>query len=1210
MFQMPFPQAQRQDLTNTMPVPVPRRRIFLAVSLLVALLAMLPAAGSAMAECDPDTVDVKVYSKACGPTEDLGQGDCIPLALQPNDSIQGRQPVLFVHGHNLSEKPGEYHFRRNWQEKQQYLLYQLPSFRDALVDGSNSHLSLEPYYVHFEDQHRSIADDACAIAGAVRRILRRHGDPDAGSVKVAIIANSKGTISSRLYLKSLEEQVDGFPAPEIAPENRFRPVSEFVAIATPNHGLALDPTVYTNLYCSRALRQLNDGFGESCKKPICRPSGSSCDLFHPACVCNTDCEPDSVGFFRALNGEDEAPGSRAPCAPRSEGILYLTLYADQRRDIAGGSGGFDACRERRRAENLSDHAVNVEVPEVLGKDIGWLVHANTVHTPEVICKALYTVTHHLPPPEFPCGVLNATTIPEIPSKPVVKAADVVLLLDTSGSMGWHATGSDYDFKGGCCSRLASAKHAAWYFVDQLGRFDTESRVGIATFSGRSGRSVYGLTGATDPEIHGKIGWEVSESWEEKTCPEPTDPPADLCPASCVDPIPPRKGKPCGIQAGGSTPMTAGLRTAHEMLTQAPDGEHRTRVVVLLSDGAHNVGLDPTEAPLDPGDPGGDRLLKGYRDSVIYVYTVGMGAGLDDWNEDMLRTISLDTQVAESTPDRPGFARFNLGDPVTEPTLYPLYDKILADLLSLQFTSDPSETISPGETQTHPLVVSDHDSLMSFTVSWESSRGALLDFEVVAPDCQTHRPQTSERGYQNLVLDGNALRAPVPGDRCDWQLRVSYPEGQAANQGATRPGPGTPRLTQIAYNYSVITRSTLELGVTLDQERPLTSDDLVIQARLTEEGRALPGGTVAVKVRRPELASGDWHFAHRVKERELDRLDDVISGETLSRLEKKTSILLARAADGKLELPPIMTEPRPLILEHQGNGVYTGALENLAVPGVWELQVVATGEASNGQSYHREWTVQKLVDMELNPATSDVEGAIEKARLGGSGILRVSVTPRDAAGNYLGPGYLDEIDIAITPAPKEDLGKEDLLYGAYQQRFEVADVTAEAKVVVTARGATLYDGPFSELRKPAYRWEVSGHVGYTEPHGLASATRSGDLSLMAGLGYRFSRSWSAELLLGHHGLSGKAATDDLDVLEVSVNSKYSVPLGVIRVFGNGGFGHYDPDTGGSGLGWNLGGGLIYPFSERSSLDLSYNYHKMTEGARLELSTVHLGYRWSF
>jgi hypothetical protein len=160
--------------------------------------------------------------------------------------------VLFVHGHaidfelgsdNTTDDPADPNYKKNWWAG----LNGLPSFKQTFEHPSNSWLDIEPYFIRFEDQARSITEDARDIQQAVDDIIRRHNpnfDPTAPSgpppVQLVIIAYSKGTISTRQYLKSLQQQVQdngGISLPP--PRPGYRPVSEFIAIAPPNHGLAV-----------------------------------------------------------------------------------------------------------------------------------------------------------------------------------------------------------------------------------------------------------------------------------------------------------------------------------------------------------------------------------------------------------------------------------------------------------------------------------------------------------------------------------------------------------------------------------------------------------------------------------------------------------------------------------------------------------------------------------------------------------------------------------------------------------------------------------------------------------------------------------------------------------------------------------------------------------------------------------------------------------
>ncbi len=332
-------------------------------------------------------------------------------------ALPGKIPVLFVHGHNVfSPNDADFTFRKNWQDSHDGL----PSFKQALELPENAWLNIEPYYIRFQDQHRSIVEDAREIGWAVEHILHRH-DPNhvpftpspSTNVKVVIIGYSKGTISSRLYLKSLHEQQYDLPAPRPG----FNPVSEFIAIAPPNHGLAAADVIAG---LSLALKQLNNGYREGCSAYFV--DGASRDFIENLnghAIEDSKPPPSAGPNWSAGTYPTEAPGSRSNSSPSSAGTLYVALYANSdangvARDLVGGHYASNDCQGRVLAKNLAPDAQNIEVNAILGGNPAD-VHINTVHTPEVICLALYTVAYHRIPSNlntFTCEKIGQ--IPRIP----------------------------------------------------------------------------------------------------------------------------------------------------------------------------------------------------------------------------------------------------------------------------------------------------------------------------------------------------------------------------------------------------------------------------------------------------------------------------------------------------------------------------------------------------------------------------------------------------------------------------------------------------------------------------------------------------------------------------------------------------------------------------------------------------------------------------
>lgn len=325
---------------------------------------------------------------------------------QPNS-----RPVLFVHGHPLFGSSGSgSNYQRNWIDG--------TSFNTALTATENQALNIEDYYTEFLVSNRSILEDANKIGQAISLIQACQDPPNAADVKVAIIAYSKGTISTRVYLRSrfmagqgqdLSSEYPGDVA--LVPHSPYiNPVSEFVALASPNHGLRLIST-------SLAIQQLGNGVW-----------GVPCSAYSSSLATAFMSKLNGLAPNGDWNGAHETPGSRANGDPVADGTLFVSIYDD---DDPVGSTFPDSsdCTtpKRKQAFNRGANAENIQI------DVGSTdVHQNTVKAFEVICRALYTVVHHRVPPDLGVPVCGSTPsgTPIIPD-----GTGVVLALDHSGSMG-------------------------------------------------------------------------------------------------------------------------------------------------------------------------------------------------------------------------------------------------------------------------------------------------------------------------------------------------------------------------------------------------------------------------------------------------------------------------------------------------------------------------------------------------------------------------------------------------------------------------------------------------------------------------------------------------------------------------------------------------------------------------------------------------------
>jgi hypothetical protein len=316
------------------------------------------------------------------------------VAYRPQGFGQ-RIPVVFIHGHSGGSADAWFNTTGG------------TSFAAALA--ANPQLPLDVFYMelplhgsaHPGNQGRSIEEDAQDVLAVIEGGVDSRGGSHVGILnmpayqgvgRVAIIAYSQGTMSSRSYLKNLMG----------SRRNGAITVSEFVALAAPNHGVGDLLSCGDANEPDRARRQLCGGRTGTLvsQSAAC----GACPLGGPSPFATN--QPGDDAFITNLNGHPlsqdcdgsfshpaEAPASRPS---RPDGVLYVNLFAAGNGDgIVGGATQAGDCLGRRLARNHAPDAMNMEVggvPGILGQ-----VHANFPHHWPTICSALRTVVDHQPP---------------------------------------------------------------------------------------------------------------------------------------------------------------------------------------------------------------------------------------------------------------------------------------------------------------------------------------------------------------------------------------------------------------------------------------------------------------------------------------------------------------------------------------------------------------------------------------------------------------------------------------------------------------------------------------------------------------------------------------------------------------------------------------------------------------------------------------------
>ena len=1086
------------------------------------------------------------------------------------EGLRSKIPVLFVPGHNpvpcdnplLAAKTPNY--VRNWIAAGEG---GLPSFQAALI--ANSHLGIEPYYMDFDeaclngtryrDPGTSIYSDIGKIKDAVDLLLQRHSDPGAERIKVVIIGLSRGSISSRLFLKE-------------NPDYQGK-ISEHIAIAPPNHGTAeasdsLPVKQLTNGYtrylcCEYPTPRSQCLWNQNQEQRSCEPDAYDECNFGTAetkdgcpedfAGCNFD-HSEGLHFIECLNGHSlcdthgkgqtidqderfssEAPGSRAAHERIDQGVLYVVLAAENDADtVVGGNRRSNDCLGRKLAKNLAPDAVNRWV-KVEDTGSPYAVHANTVHTPRVICLALYTAAYHrAPPKDFRCdGEDTGSRVPLLPEQ-----VDIVQVLDRSGSMAGRAAP-------GSGSKIEELKSAAMQFVELMA--NNAGRLGLVQFNEDpvpfSNPAITNLDALTN----NRKGF-LKKAIEDE------------------------------LKAGGRTSIGDGLAAAMTQLagTSPTPDRSRARRILLVTDGRENEPQLIDDVELN-------------QDIVVDVIGLGHEAGID--HEKL-------TQLAQATTGKIHLAANGLD-------LKKYFLETLAGAVGWTTTVDPVWELERGESATQAVTVTRHETGATFTAYWEGPDDAVA---------LRLKPPRSED-----VLDLKALgdRARSGGGDRYAFIQLDFPlpldwvgEWTVLIERVDKPALDEPEDGGLAVRcgVSAFARGGPELDVDLDGLLHATGDEVLMRARLTHEGRGLAGAYVEARCDAPRLGLGTLLRRFKARRAALGPAPDPASPteDPMSPLDRKLALLFERLEELNRVTVTLELHDDGLHRDLEaGDGVYANVFERTRIPGQVACRIVATGVPEpGGGTTTREWSGSFRNRAAVAPEHSALHARLLWCSRDGC-RYRLRIVPRDRFANHLGPGYPVTVGVAGSAEQRVELADRKVR-GVYAGEVIVPGALPESRleVVVGERHFTIVEP--SDLS----RWSLSLHAGAAAPQGRFSAALDAGDSLTLDVGYSLTPRLTLGGRLGRHTFeSTVAGIDDATLTELSANIAVALRPGTIRPYLGAGFGGYVPERGGGDLGGHLGLGVEIDLGSRTALSLAVDYQSVFgEDADFVVSRVGMAVRF--
>jgi hypothetical protein len=579
------------------------------------------------------------------------------------------------------------------------------------------------------------------------------------------------------------------------------------------------------------------------------------------------------------------------------------------------------------------------------------------------------------------------------------SAGLVLLFDTSGSMNWSHTGAvgvPDDEK-----RLSMAKDAAIPIVEIM----NEHRTDDASFA---------------------ITQFPAQPWLPGTCNGQIITPMSLIndanTATATGTTIP------GLTASGSTPLLTGVSTA---LSTFVDQDRRA--VVLLSDGYHNCphGVDATDAEVTS-------VIADALASSTSIYSIGFG-----------RPSDVDHPLLDRLATNTGGVFYDVTGPLFDPhtwnprtALAEAYVTILGDSLGLEVAADPRGVIKAGSTVNREIAVSEHDTKVSFYLSWATRKTEQLGLTVHSSDglvvSEIDAGVSVKQGatYTTLTVDKTFLNLTGKVGTNPWRLEID----------ATKLS-DTP---QEYYQYSVLMSSALKMKVNAEAATNSTGDTITVTAQLSIDNKAVTGlNDVFVSVNRPEEGPGNWFAVNKVSPEELDKIPAIVGKEVLSPISRKFRFLRDIR---KIPLPG-RTEPASLPLYDDGthgdvtanDGTYTNQYSDTVKEGTYGFRFRATGKSSSIASFQREFHIDKYLGVRVSGEGLSVDISQLADNIAGLSRLKVTATPKDKLGNYLGPRYAKSIQFD-TPFGRLVGDVQDNLDGSYTQIIEIPASTQEVMPV--------------------------------------------------------------------------------------------------------------------------------------------------------------------
>ena len=669
-----------------------------------------------------------------------------------------------------------------------------------------------------------------------------------------------------------------------------------------------------------------------------------------------------------------------------------------------------------------------------------------------------------------------------------------------------------------------------------------------------------------------------------------------------------------IVGNPSTAMGPGLQSAFDGFS---DTSSNYRHIIVFTDGQQNVApcVAPTGAVIGPlcaltgGAVTDPYALNGVqlRTYGIPIHTIGTGSAVGTPYEILLRRIAFDSGGR-------GYFTIDGTSGMTHDFLQTLVNIFRINTLGL--VDFRNGTINRGAgTVEQKFRINRSAKRVVFLLSWHAENAAdqipgALTMEVLPPGSATPLVigDNADSGYYHVKNITIPLPAGPTAHEGEWTLRV-----RESLTGAS----------QLYHAAAFVDEAKLEYGLEALAADYGTGDSIRLQAVVTEDGVPIKNlSTVTARVTRPRTPLGTFMHTQQITPADLQNNPPGQPADAFnSNFDRKLFRLVTNPAFQPLFDP--IKDPQPVQLFDDGlathgdaaasDGIYSALYSNTKFPGQYVFDFSVAGSTVLLGSFSRTEKSIALVRVN-NPDPNNSEVSVDPTLPPGDYLI--TVVPADTFGNFLGPGFANEVDISVSGGgtivgPITDV-RED---GTYTAKLVGVPSGANPTVTVKVSGKVIANKPISILSKPKKRFAFFGGLGINFPHGDFNTDFNSGVSTQLGFEYRFTNRVSAEGTFGYDRFQSVFAPAHLNLYRGSGNVKFYPVIGTFQlgVFGGGGVYHFTFGGGGGEThgGVNIGAVAEYRINTSVSLESTYNFHNVfTSGSSTRFSTVQGGVRFRF